>query len=125
ALPEVDHVMTLPDLIPADQPAKLAMIGEAAKALDAVWRAPLRPAPTDDDNIAALKVRITDLNQTAEGQTGPGADAARRLAAALSKLAAAGQQARQRVEAAFIVPIRKDIETLRSFLQAQQITLDN
>jgi hopanoid biosynthesis associated RND transporter like protein HpnN len=125
ALPEVDHVMTLADMIPADQPEKLARIGEAATALDQTLRAPLRTSPTDADNIEALKTRIDDLSQTAERQTGPGADATRRLAAALSKLAAADEEMRRRVEAVFIVPIRSDLDLLRNLLQAKRITLDN
>jgi predicted RND superfamily exporter protein len=66
ALPEVDHVMTLADMIPADQPAKLAMIGKAAEALNQTLRAPPRTPPTDKDNIAALKRAIDDLNKAAE-----------------------------------------------------------
>jgi hopanoid biosynthesis associated RND transporter like protein HpnN len=125
ALAEVDQVMTLTDLVPTDQPAKLAMIAEAAKALDPVWRAPPRQTPTDAENIAALKRGIDNLNQAASGQIGPGADASRRLAAALMKLAAAGQDVRRRVESVFIVPIRNDLDAFRNLLQAKQITLDN
>jgi uncharacterized protein len=125
AVPEVDHVMTLADMIPADQPVKLAMIGKAAAALDQTLRAPPRTPPTDKDNIAALKRAIDNLNQAAaEAKTGPGADASRRLAAALSKVAAADQEVRRRVEATFIVPIRSDLELFRNLLQAKPITLD-
>ncbi len=125
ALPEVDHVMTLADMIPADQSEKLAMIGEAAKALDQTLRAPLRTPPADGDNVAALKRTIDNLNQAAKGQAGPGADASRRLTAALSKLAAADENARRRVEATFIVPIRNDLELFRNLLKAKPVTLSN
>jgi hopanoid biosynthesis associated RND transporter like protein HpnN len=126
ALPEVDQVMTLADLIPADQPAKLALIRAVAPTLDRlVWNAPPRTLPTDKDNVDALKERIDDLNKTAAGKTGPGPDAARRLAAALSKLAAADQPTRQRVEATFILPIRQDLQMLHDFMQAQEITVEN
>jgi hopanoid biosynthesis associated RND transporter like protein HpnN len=126
ALPEVDQVVTLADLIPTDQPAKLALIRAVAPTLDRlVWNAPPRKPPTDQENIAALKERIDDLNKTAEGHTGAGPDAARRLAAAMSKLAAADPQMRQRVEATFIVPLRQDLQMLHDFMRAQEITVDN
>jgi hopanoid biosynthesis associated RND transporter like protein HpnN len=125
ALPEVDRVTTMADFVPADQPEKLAMIGEAAAALIPVLRAPPRPTPTDDDNIAALKRGIDNLTQAAGTQTGPGADASRRLAAALSKLAAADQVMRQRVEGIFIRPIRSDLENFRNLMEAKRITIDN
>jgi hopanoid biosynthesis associated RND transporter like protein HpnN len=124
ALPEVDNVMTLADFVPADQPEKLAMIAEAAKALDEPLRAPRRQAPTDADNIAALKRGIDNLTKASAGQTGPGADAAHRLAAALSKLAEADQAARQRVEDVFIPPIKSDLEDFRHLLQAKPVTLE-
>ena len=125
ALPEVDRVTTLADFVPAEQPEKLAMIGEAAVVLNPVLRAPPRTAPTDADSVAALKRGVADLAKAAAGQTGPGADASHRLSAALSELATAGQEVRQRAEAVFIVPIRNDLEDFRNLLQAKRISIDN
>jgi hopanoid biosynthesis associated RND transporter like protein HpnN len=125
ALPEVDRVMTMADFVPAGQKEKLAMIAQAATALDPVLQAPPRQKPADDDNVAALKRGIDNLSKAAAGQTGPGGDASRRLAAALTQLAAADQAARQRVEAAFIAPIRSDLDDFRGLLKAKEITLDN
>jgi uncharacterized protein len=125
ALPEVDRVMTMADFVPADQKEKLALIAQAAKALDPVLGAPPRPVPTDADNVAALKRAINGLSQAAKGQTGPGAAASRRLEAALSQLAEADQSMRQRVETAFVVPIGSDLENFRGLLKAREITLDN
>jgi uncharacterized protein len=125
ALPEVDRVMTMADFVPADQKEKLAMIARAAATLDPVLRARPRPAPTDADNVAALQRGIDGLSKAAAGQTGPGADASRRLAAALTQLAASDEAMRKRVEAAFVVPLRSDLEDFRNLLQAREITLDD
>ncbi len=125
ALPQVEKVMTIADFIPADQPEKLAMIAQAAAALNPVLRAPPRPTPTDEDNVAALKRGIDGLTQAAADQAGPGADASLRLAAALTKLAEADQVVRQQAEAAFIVPIKNDLDDVRNLLQAKPVTVEN
>jgi uncharacterized protein len=124
ALPQVDNVMTLADFVPADQPAKLAMIAEAAKKLDEPLRAPRRPAPTDADNVAALQRGADNLTKVSKGQTGPGAAAAHRLADALTKLGRADEATRRRVEDVFIVPIKSDLDDFRRLLQAKPITLE-
>jgi uncharacterized protein len=125
AVPEVDRVMTIADFIPADQPEKLAMIAEAAVALNPVLRAPPRPPPTDADNVEALKRGIDGLTKAAAEQAGPGADASLRLAGALSKLAATNQEVRKRAEAAFIVPLKNNLEGIRNLMQAKQVSVDN
>ena len=125
ALPEVDRVMTIADFVPADQPEKLAMIAEAAAALNPVLRAPPRPPPTDADNIEALRRGIDGLTKAAAEQAGPGADASLRLAAVLSKLAATDEALRKRAEAVFIVPLKNNLDDIRNFLQAKQVSIDN
>jgi uncharacterized protein len=125
ALPEVDRVMTIADFIPADQPEKLVMIAQAAAILNPVLRAPPRPLPTDADNVEALKRGIDGLTKAATEQAGPGADASLRLATALSKLAAADEEVRKRAEAAFIVPLKANLEDIRNFLQAKQVSIEN
>jgi hopanoid biosynthesis associated RND transporter like protein HpnN len=125
ALPEVDRVMTIADFIPADQPEKLVMIAQAAAVLNPVLRAPPRPLPTDADNVEALKRGIDGLTKAAAEQAGPGADASLRLATALSKLAAADEEVRKRAEAAFIVPLKANLEDIRNFLQAKQVSIEN
>src|SRR5262249_10347124 len=54
-----------------------------------------------------------------------GADASRRLATALSKLAAADQEARKRAEAAFLVPLKNNLDDFRNLMQARQVSIDN
>ena len=53
-MPEVNGVMTLDTFIPADQEEKLTYIRALAKALEPAFKAPARPAPSDEDNVAAL-----------------------------------------------------------------------
>ncbi len=125
ALPEVNTVTTIQTFVPGDQPAKLALIAEAAKVLDPVLALPARPAPTDAEVVEALNLRADGLNRAAENKSGPGADAARRLAAAMTKLAMAEPAQRQRAEAVFTVPLKLDIADLRDLLKAKPITLDN
>jgi uncharacterized protein len=124
ALPQVDHVMTIADFIPTDQPEKLALIAEAAAVLNPILGVAPRPTPTDAENIAALKRGVDGLTKAAAGEKGDGAAAATRLAAALSKLADADAAMRQRAEAAFIIPVKSDLDDIRNFLQAKPVTLD-
>jgi uncharacterized protein len=125
ALPEVNTVTTIETFAPSDQTAKLALIAEAAKVLDPVLNLPPRPAPTDAEIVEALELRADGLNRAAENKTGPGAEAAKRLAAAMTNLAKAEPAQRQRAETVFTVPIKLDIADLRDLLKAMPITLDN
>ena len=125
ALPEVNTVTTIESFVPGDQTAKLALIADAAKVLDPVLNLPARPAPTDAEIVEALELRADGLNRAAENKTGPGADAAKRLAAAMTKLAKADPAQRQHAETVFTVPLKLDIADLRDLLKAMPITLDN
>jgi hopanoid biosynthesis associated RND transporter like protein HpnN len=125
ALPQVGTAMTVDTFIPGDQPAKLALIAEAAKALDPVLALPAREAPTDEEIVEALNLRADALTRAVENKTGPGAEAAKRLAAAMTKLAGADPARRQRVESAFTVPLKLDLVDLRELLKAMPITLEN
>jgi predicted RND superfamily exporter protein len=101
------------------------MIAKAATALNPVLRAPPRPIPTDADNIEALKRAIDGLTKAAAEQAGPGGDATRRLARALSTLAAGDQDLRKRAEETFMLPLRSKLEDIRNLLQAKQVSIDN
>jgi uncharacterized protein len=125
ALPEVNTVTTIESFVPGDQTAKLALIADAAKVLDPVLNLPARPAPTDAEIVEALELRADGLNRAAENKTGPGADAAKRLAAAMTKLAEADPAQRQRAETVFTVPLKLDLADLRDLFKAMPITLDN
>jgi hopanoid biosynthesis associated RND transporter like protein HpnN len=124
-LPEVNNVLTLDTFIPSDQEQKLAAVRALAKAIEPAFKAPARPAPSDDDNIAALNRGADAMRKAAVGQSGPGAEAANRLAAVLSKIAAGDQALRERAAAAFAVPLRSALASMRQTLQANAITAEN
>jgi hopanoid biosynthesis associated RND transporter like protein HpnN len=124
ALPEVERVVMLDSFIPQDQPEKLEAIAKAAKTLEPVWRVNARPAPTDDEKIAALKRGADAVTRAIGTQTGPGAVAARRFIAALTRLAESDQATRARAEFVMISPLKTALAGVRKSLQAEQITAE-
>jgi uncharacterized protein len=60
--------------------------------------------------------------QAAGQNGGPGADAARRLAEAMLRLARADPAMRTRTELAFVSPLKTSLDALRDLLQAEKIT---
>jgi hopanoid biosynthesis associated RND transporter like protein HpnN len=121
-VPDVSQVMTLASFIPDGQEAKLALIQEAAKDLDPTLAQAVRPAPSDEDNVIALKREADELMQAAGQNSGPGADVARRLAEAMLRLARADPAMRTRTELAFVSPLKTSLDALRDLLQAEKIT---
>ncbi len=123
-LPEVLRTMTLSSFVPGDQQRKLALIHRAAAALNPVLNPPqTKLAPTDAENVEALRSAAGQLDQVASDKEGPGATAAKRLSGLLSRLASANQAARGRVEAAIIPSLKVALDDLRDSLKAQSITL--
>jgi len=127
-LPEVLRVMSLDNFVPQDQPAKLRLIAQAAKVLNPVLNPDsVDPAPTDQENVEALKGSVESLRKAAadaKGQ-GPGAAASRRLADALSKLAESDQATREKAQNVFVTPLKITLDQLKNTMQAQQVTLKN
>src|SRR5262249_53585876 len=124
-LPEVAQTRTLDSFVPADQDRKLPLIQRAATALRAALDRSEKPAPSDAENVAALRGGAAQLREVAGDAKGPGADAARRLADALAKLADADHGRRAAVAAAFTMPLRPDLAELRENLQAERVTRAN
>jgi hopanoid biosynthesis associated RND transporter like protein HpnN len=122
ALPEVAQTRTLDSLVPGDQERKLALVQKAAGALRASLDRAEKPAPSDAENVAALRGGVSMLRDAAGDTRGPGAVAARRLADGLEKLADSDQAHRAAVEAAFVTPLRPDLAELRENLQAKQFS---
>ena len=85
-------------------------------------RASPRPAPSDAENVAALQQGAQALQDTADHQSGTGADAARRLANALDKLAQADAAQRASVTDAFIRPLQLDLDDVGQSLMAEPVT---
>ncbi len=122
--PEVSRVISLDTFIPDDQQAKLAIIRKAAAQLNPILNETQRgTAPSDEENVAALKGSVESLRKVAGDDKGPGAVAARRLADALAKLAQADKAMRDKAEATFIAPLNVGLDQVRSLLKAQPITV--
>lgn len=115
-LPEVSRVMTLESFVPSDQDAKRKLVEQAAKALLPALEAPEDSPPTDAQNVEALRSAANDLEQAASGQTGPGAEAARRLASVSSQLSNASETVRTRAEDVLVTPLKVALEGLRASL---------
>ena len=124
-LPEVSSVKTIENFIPADQQPKLAAIHQLATVLDPALRPdPNKKPPTDADNVAALKAAVTALKQSAGTQSGRGATAAKRLAEDLGTIADGDEALRARATAAMVPSLNVALDELRSYLQAQPVTLE-
>jgi hopanoid biosynthesis associated RND transporter like protein HpnN len=123
-LPEVLSVRWLESFVPEDQPAKLKLIAQGAKVLNpALNPDSIDPAPSDAENVEAMKGSAESLRKTAGDAKGPGAVASRRLADALSKLAESNQATRDKTQAIFVTPLKLVLDQLKKSLQAQPISL--
>jgi uncharacterized protein len=121
-VPEVSSIMTLRTFIPSDQQRKLAFIRTAAESLRPDFDDPVEAAPTDAENIEALNLSVTALAEVAGNKSGPGAEAAKRLAAAIARLAGAPQEVRQKADLVFVSPLKTTLSGLRQSLGAEEIT---
>jgi hypothetical protein len=123
-VPEVLEVRSLESFVPEDQPAKLKLIAQGAKVLNpALNPDSIDAAPSDEENVAALKESAESLRKTAGDATGPGAVASRRLADALSKLAESDEATRDKVQSIFVTPLKQDLDQLKNSLQAAPVSL--
>src|SRR5262249_48591232 len=124
-LPEVERVLSLDSFIPTDQDQKLTQLSQAGRALQPASRPPPRPAPSGTEITTALNRGVDPRTRAAGTQNGPGAEAAKRLAAALKTLANGDQAQRARAEFALVSPLRTALAGLRDSFEAQKITADN
>lgn len=123
-VPEVLRVMSLDSFVPEDQPAKLKLIAQVAKVVGpALNPDSVDAAPTDAENVEALKSSVDSLRKTAGDGKGPGAVASRRLADALSRLAESTQAVRDKAQSIFVTPLKITFEQLKNTMQAQPVTL--
>ncbi|WP_449413347.1 hopanoid transporter HpnN [Pandoraea soli] len=125
AVPEVGRVVTLTTFLPAEQPAKLALIGTAAESLlPMLLQTPLAPV-ADAARVSALKTAAGQLEDAALDHPGDGAKPAQRLAAALRKLAAADAATRDRADRAIAEPLKLALGQLRDALQPHAVTRES
>src|SRR5258707_6636150 len=74
-VPEVLRVMSLDSFVPEDQPAKLKLIGQAAKVVGpALNPDSIDAAPSDEENVDALKGSADNLRRTADNNKSAGAN---------------------------------------------------
>ena len=125
-IPEVDHVNSVKDLVPADQDRKLALIRGLSRQLQqSLSTENGARGPQDDQNVAALRGTADTLMRLAAAASGRGADEANRLARGLTRLAQAGKAQRDAAETAFVVPLRIALGELREYLKAEPVSIRN
>ncbi|MEW6642197.1 MAG: MMPL family transporter [Pseudomonadota bacterium] len=126
-LPEVARTISLETFVPADQPAKLALIHKAAATLDPILQGKPGAAPSDTDRVVALTEAAQSLRKFAGSADAkpdaPWIVACKRLADDLGKLAAADATMRDKVEAVFIAPLNVMLDQVRALLRAQPVTV--
>jgi hopanoid biosynthesis associated RND transporter like protein HpnN len=124
-LPEVLSVRWLDSFVPEDQGPKLKLIAQAAKVLNpALEPESIDPPPSDQENVDSLKSSVQSLRRNAGEARGPGGVAARRLADALEKLAAADEATRNKAQEIFVAPLKIMLDQVKLSLQAGPVTLD-
>lgn len=120
-LPEVAQAITLDSFVPADQPAKLAFIQDAALLLDLSLNPfETAPPPSDAETVSALRRVSARLRAVADATEEGGA--ARRLAAAFEALARSNPAQRARAEAVLIIPLQIMLTQASTALQASEVT---
>lgn len=122
-LPEVSRTLTLADFVPARQEEKLALIADAAMFLGPALEAPPAPPATDAALRARLESAALALRQA--GTEGEEGEAARRLAAALERLAADVPAVRGRAAVAVAGPLPLLLDQIRAMLQAAPVTAES
>lgn len=122
-LPEVARTISLDTFVPPDQQAKLALIHKAAQTLDPILAGKAGEPPSDTDRVVALNEAAQSLRKTAGKTAMPWADACRRLADDLTRLASADSGMRDKVEAAMILPLTTMLDQTRASLKAQPVSI--
>jgi uncharacterized protein len=121
-MPEVSSIMTLRTFIPSDQQRKLTFIRAAAESLRPDFDDPVEATPTDAENIEALNQSVAALAEVTGNKSGASAEAAKRLAAAIARLAGVPQEVRQKADLVFVLPLKTTLSALRQSLGAEEIT---
>ncbi len=122
-LPEVAQAISIDSFIPTEQPAKIALLQDASVLLDLT----LNPfdtalAPSDAENVAALRATAAQLERVAAGQSGEAGDHARALATTLAGIARAEPAVRARASDVLVSPLTVMLNQARAVLQAEEVT---
>jgi hypothetical protein len=124
-LPQVSSARTLADFVPADQPAKLAAIADAASLLDLALNPVItEPAPSDAEVTQSLRQTSAALRAAAAGG-GPAGAQASRLAQALERLAGADPGLRAKASSTLMTPFSTVLGQIQNALAAEPVTLQS
>lgn len=124
SLPEVARVVTLTSFVPAHQEDKIAALRAADRAVGRVISPhTTRPAPTDEDTVAALRSTAEAVSEAAVGANGNVAEDARAVASQLEQLAHAPPEVRRQADAAVTPSLKYDLDRLRKSLSVQPIAV--
>lgn len=122
-LPSVAKAISIDDLIPRDQEAKLALIADASLLLDlSLNPIDVKPAPSDAEVVEAVRVTAAALRKAAALQ--PSA-VATSLAASLERLADADAAKRAEVAVILTTSLPVMLGNVRKLLQAEAVTIDS
>lgn len=125
-LSEVRRAVTLSDMVPMDQPEKLALVSDAALLLDTtVTPFDVAPPPSDAELVLALRSAATRLHDAAAspGQIPGPAATARRAADVLERLAAATPAVRSAAQAVIMRDLPASLDEIRIALSAEPVSL--
>ena len=123
-LPEVSQAVWLDSFVPADQPAKLAAIGDAALLLDvAINPFDIAPPPDDAELGETLPPAERSAGRGSAARTpAPARGQASRLAEAFARLARADPAERAELGAVLTRPLSVTLDQIRAMLAAESIT---
>ena len=123
-LPQVAQATTLSSLVPADQEEKLKLIAATSEAIDpSLNPEKVEPPPNDAETVESLTSTAAQLVKIAGDKSGPGADAARRLAGLLSRLGEGDAATRARFATALVQPLKYSLDQVRSELKPEPVTV--
>ena len=122
--PEVAETRTLQSFVPTDQDDKLAVIQDANFFLQNTLNPQsAAPAPTDAEDVAAMKTTAQGLLDSIGDVGGKTADDARRLSRLLTSLADGPPSPRQIIRTAPVDPLKITLDQVRSSLNAAPVTI--
>lgn len=124
-LADVAKVVTIDDLIPRDQDAKLALIADANLLLDLSLNPVVtKPTPTDAETVSAIAATVVALRKAAETAPDKPKALALSLAASLDRLAVADEAKRAEVAKIMTAGLDTLLGNVRSLLTAEPVTLE-
>ena len=122
ALPLADQVLTLSSFVPEDQPAKLALLADAASVLAATLTPPTPAAPVTAADLRLAATTALKQLDAALPKLGP-EDSLRAIATDLRALAAAPDATLLAANAALVRFLPPQLDRLRAALDARPVTV--